>query len=146
MQRLLSIVAYSLLFLACNDTVAEKPSTYYFIDPSVREYYLDFKSDVESIGLEIGNKNKSFSIILGRTPINVAGIAIGMFNEYAVNVVIDITIWNRLNKAEKKALIYHELAHDVFGLEHNTCDLMSGGLRAMTEEMRIELLETLKQL
>ena len=146
MQRLLSIVAYSLLFLACNDTAGEKPSTYYFIDPNVREYYLDFKKDIESIGLELGNKNKSFSIVIGRTPMNVAGIAIGMFNEYAVNVVIDITIWNILSPAEKKALIYHELAHDVFGLEHNTCEIMSGGLRAMTDEMRLELLETLKQM
>jgi len=116
------------------------------IDPALVEYYLDFKRDVEGIGLELDNDNLSFSMVLGRTPPNVAGIAIGMFNKYAVNIVIDINLWRFLNKKERKALVYHEMAHDVFGLKHNTCSLMSGGLREMTEEMRLELLMVLDNL
>lgn len=146
MQKILSVIVYSLLFLSCSNTIEDKATVYYFIDPNVREYYLDFKSDIESIGLELPNDNLSFSIVLGRTPLNVAGIAIGMFNPSCVNVVLDIELWFALNSLERKALVYHELAHDVFGLEHNTCDIMSGSIREITEDMRIELLETLKRL
>jgi hypothetical protein len=70
-------------------------------------------------------------------------MAIGMFNPYCVNIILDEDIWNILNRAERKALVYHELAHDVFELHHNTCDIMSGGLREITDEMVEELLDTL---
>jgi hypothetical protein len=139
-------ILLALLLVGCTKEVKKKDTVMYFIDPELTEYYLDFRRDVESIGLELDNDNISFSMVLGRTPRNVAGIAIGMFNKHAVNIVIDITLWRFLNKKERKALVYHEMAHDVFGLRHNTCSLMSGGLREMTEEMRLELLMVLDNL
>ena len=140
MKKLLLL---GLLLVGCTAREAEKVNTFYYIDPLAIEYVLDFQRDINSIGLELQNDNKSFSVIIGRLPIRVAGIAIGMMNEEAVNVVLNIEVWNRCSKAEKKALVYHELAHDVFGLEHNTCDLMSGSLRAITDDMVKELLDTL---
>jgi hypothetical protein len=140
MKKLLLL---GLLLVGCTAKTEEKVNTFYYIDPLALEYVLDFQRDVKSIGLELQNDNKSFSVIIGRLPIRVAGIAIGMMNDKAVNVVLNIEVWNRCSKAEKKALVYHELAHDVFGLEHGTCDLMRGSLRPITDEMVKELLDTL---
>lgn len=140
-----TIMIVSMLLLGCNSNEEVKPKTdvQYVIDPSVVEYVLDFQRDIESVGLALENDNISFSIILGKLPNTVAGMAIGMFNPYCVNIILDEDIWNILNRAERKALVYHELAHDVFELHHNTCDIMSGGLREITDEMVEELLDTL---
>lgn len=132
-----------LLAVSCNHVEEAPKSAFYYIDPLAMEYVLDFEKDIKGIGLELQNNNKSFSVIIGRLPIRVAGIAIGMMNEEAVNVVLNIQIWDSLTKAEKKALVYHELAHDVFGLEHGTCDIMRGSLRPITDKMVKELLDTL---
>jgi len=145
MRRLILVIAIFSM-IGCKEEVKKERELMYYVDPALVEYYLDFKSDIESIGLELANENISFSIVLGRTPPNVAGIALGMFNKHCVNIVIDISLWSYLNAKERKALIYHEMAHDVFGLKHNTCSLMTGGLREMTEGMRLELLMVLDNL
>ena len=137
------IVLLSLLLISCNSEVEKLPNVFYVIDPLVHKYVMEYVKDVESVGLSVENENKSFSVILGRLPRNVAGMAIGMFNPYAVNVILDINIWKLLSESEKKALVYHELSHDVFGLHHNTCDIMTGSLRGITDEMIKELLDTL---
>ena len=138
------IMIMSMLLLGCNDDVqVREVKVQYVIDPSIVEYVLDFQRDVESVGLAIENDNISFSVILGKLPNNVAGMAIGMFNPYCVNIILDEEIWRVLSRSERKALVYHELAHDVFELHHNTCDIMSGGLRPITNGMIKELLDTL---
>jgi len=137
------MILLMMLMVGCSEPVEEKVKTFYLIDPNVIQYVLEFERDINSIGLKMRNKNISFSVVLGRLPRNMAGMAIGMMNEYAVNIILDVDLWDSLTRAEKKALVYHELSHDVFGLEHNTCDLMSGGLRAITDKMVEELLDTL---
>jgi len=72
-------------------------------------------------------------------------MAMGMFNPYCVNVVVSIDIWKFLDRSEKKALIYHELSHDVFDLHHNTCDIMTGSLRGFGEDAYKELLDTISK-
>ena len=99
MRRFILVVAV-LSILGCKEKVVETSKVFYYIDPELREYYMDFKEDIESIGLELDNDNISFSIVIGRTPTNVAGIAIGMFNKYAVNIVIDITQIKKCNRLE----------------------------------------------
>jgi len=136
-------ILLAMLLVGCTAKEEKKVNTFYYIDPSVIEYVLDYERDIRSIGLELQNDNVSFSVIVGRLPIRVAGIAIGMMNDKAVNVVLNVAIWDSLSKAEKKALVYHELSHDVFGLRHGTCDLMSGSLREITDDMVKELLDTL---
>ena len=136
-------ILLAMLLVGCTAKEEKKVDTFYYIDPSVIEYVLDYERDIRSIGLELQNDNVSFSVIVGRLPIRVAGIAIGMMNDKAVNVVLNVAIWDSLSKAEKKALVYHELSHDVFGLRHGTCDLMSGSLREITDDMVKELLDTL---
>ena len=142
MKKVIMIIG--VMLLGCSvEEVKPKSKIFYMIDPSVSEYVLDFQRDIETIGLALENDNISFSIILGRLPDNVAGMAIGMFNPYCVNIILDEQIWRILNRAERKALVYHELAHDVFELHHGTCDIMNGNLRGITNDMIRELLDTL---
>ena len=136
-------ILLALLLVGCTAKEEKKVDTFYYIDPLVMEYVLDYERDIRSIGLELKNDNVSFSVIVGRLPIRVAGIAVGMLNDKAVNVVLNVSIWDSLSRAEKKALVYHELSHDVFGLKHGTCSLMSGSLREITDDMVKELLDTL---
>ena len=136
-------ILLAMLLVGCTAKEEKKVNTFYYVDPSVIEYVLDYERDINSIGLKLKNDNVSFSVIVGRLPIRVAGIAIGMMNDKAVNVVLNVAIWDSLSRAEKKALVYHELSHDVFGLQHGTCDLMRGSLRPITDEMVKELLDTL---
>lgn len=137
-------ILLALLLVGCTaNEEKKKVDTFYYIDPLVIEYVMDYQRDIRSIGLELNNDNISFSVVVGRLPIRVAGIAIGMMNNKAVNVVLNVSIWDSLSSAEKKALVYHELSHDVFGLRHGTCDLMSGSLREITDKMVKELLDTL---
>ena len=137
------IVVVFMIVVSCSKEVKKDSNVFYVIDPLVHEYVMDYIKDVESIGLNVENDNKSFSVILGRLPNSVAGIAIGMFNPYCVNVILNIDIWKVLSRAEKKALVYHELSHDVFELHHNTCDIMTGSLRGFGEDAYKELLDTL---
>lgn len=142
MKKVIMIVG--VMLLGCSvEEVKPKSKIFYMIDPSAFEYVLDFQKDIESIGLALENDNISFSVILGELPSGVAGIAIGMFNPYCVNIILDEAIWRLLDRSERKALVYHELAHDVFELHHNTCDIMSGSLRGITDDMIRELLDTL---
>tara|TARA_R100000544_G_C2185759_1_gene39147 strand:+ start:56 stop:484 length:429 start_codon:yes stop_codon:yes gene_type:complete len=133
-----------LLLVSCNKSV-EKKNTFYAIDPAFSEYVLDFTKDLETIGEDLNNDNLSFSIIMGRLPRNVVGIAIGMDNDYAVNVVISQYYWNRLNKDERKMLIYHELSHDVFNITHGTCRIMdsSFGIKDLDAAI-VELMNVIK--
>ena len=97
------IMIMSILLLGCNDNVqVREVKVQYVIDPSILEYVLEFQRDVESVGLAIENDNISFSVILGKLPNNVAGMAIGMFNPYCVNIIISEDIWRLLDRSERK--------------------------------------------
>lgn len=137
------IVVVFMIVVSCSKEVKKDSNVFYVIDPLVHEYVMDYIKDVESIGLNVENDNKSFTVILGRLPNNVAGMAMGMFNPYCVNVVLSIQLWKYMDRSERKALIYHELSHDVFDLTHNTCDIMTGSLRGFGEDAYKELLDTL---
>lgn len=58
---------------------------------------------------------------------SLAGIAVGYKDESCVEVYLNIDEWIYMSYMEKKHLIYHELCHDVFNLDHieGDCNLMS---------------------
>jgi len=115
------------------------------IDPEFSSIVLDFTKDLETIGEDLGQENLSFSIIMGRLPHNVVGMAIGMHNDHAVNVVISKYYWNLLNEKDRKLVIYHELAHDLFNIRHGSCRIMdsSFGIRDLDAAIA-ELMQVIK--
>lgn len=100
-----------------------KQSALYFIDPILLPYVLDYEKELRDRGVDIPT-NQTYSVLLTRMPMRLAGIAIGMFNDSTVNVAINMSLWHTYTETEKRFLIYHELSHDVFNVEHNSCRLM----------------------
>lgn len=112
------------LQLTKKPTTEEKvEKSVYFIDPTLLPYVLDYEAELNDRGVQIP-ANQSFSVLLTRMPMRLAGIAIGMFNNTTVNVAINIRLWNTYTETQKRFLIYHELSHDVFNIEHDSCRLM----------------------
>ena len=50
---------------------------------------------------------------------NIAGLAMGMYNDDVVLVIINKEKMARWTFSELKATVYHELMHDVFNYEHH---------------------------
>ena len=141
MKKLLILI---LLFVSCSKE-QKNSNVFYMIDPEFSSYVLDFTKDLETIGEDLGQDNLSFSIILGRLPENVVGMAIGMDNDHAVNVVISKYYWNLLGEKDRKLVIYHELAHDLFNIRHGSCRIMdsSFGIRDLDTAI-VELMQVIK--
>ena len=75
------------------------------------------------------------------------GYAEGMFDDTKVQIYLDHDSWNKLNITQKKHLLYHELLHDVFNLDHSEigCDLMSKQICNLKNDIDLELLKILKE-
>ena len=60
-----------------------------------------------------------------KMPWGVAGMANGMGNDDAVFIWISKPIWNKLTKNQREWLIWHELAHDTYDIQHGEALIMS---------------------
>ena len=58
-------------------------------------------------------------------PFRVLGVAWGMNIDNITFIQINRNYWNHLNKQQKRFLMFHELSHDVFNLEHFDVKLMN---------------------
>ena len=58
---------------------------------------------------------------------DASGMAIGMDDDSKIEIYIDYDDWNDLTRYEKRKLLYHELLHDCYDLEHvnDQCDIMA---------------------
>ena len=63
---------------------------------------------------------------------DASGMAIGMDDDSKIEIYIDYDDWNDLTRYEKRKLLYHELLHDCYNLEHveNSCDIMSAKINS----------------
>ena len=58
-------------------------------------------------------------------PFRVLGVAWGMNIDNITFIQINRNYWNHLNKQQRRLLMFHELSHDVFNLEHFDVELMN---------------------
>lgn len=75
----------------------------------------------------MGIQNKEIDInLIGDT----YGIAIGMNDDSKIEIYLNHKDWNKLTSSEKRKLLYHELIHDCYNLDHveNSCDIMASQL------------------
>ena len=77
----------------------------------------------------------------------VIGIAEGMRYDI-IFVRIDRRFWRSSTIQQKRSLIFHELCHDMFDLEHGSINLMNPKLENITKQefelQKIELIKYLK--
>lgn len=94
-----------------------------------KEYFKAFYSQATIIydikfGSVISESNQKYTYT--SLPDGVLARAIGMDKECCIEILIDLENWNKSNYIDKFFIMYHELGHDIFGLEH------SDGIRLMT--------------
>lgn len=94
------------------------------IDPRLRPYYIEVAQRLNLEGIN-PNRQQAISITVGTLPEGVLGIAMGMFVDNVVTVIISDAYWYKLSESQRRALLWHELAHDLFNVEHGSVEIMS---------------------
>ena len=94
-------------------------------DPDSAKGYLDSFVLTAFMMYDINLKNSSANLTFSSLPSKTIAIAKGMDNNCDVDLMIDIKQWNDSSYLERLHIIFHELGHDYFNLNH------SDGLRLM---------------
>jgi hypothetical protein len=76
---------------------------------------------------------------------DLSGMAIGMDDDSKIEIYIDYDDWNDLTRYEKRKLLYHELLHDCYNLEHvnDQCDIMAPNINYCSN---VDLNQSLKKI
>ena len=112
--------------------------THVFYDPLIDQIYSDFiiVSNFDVTGQDVSIKLVKFPYVYSwyntgikdQTGVysDAAGIALGMGVDDKIDIYLNYNDWKTFGLDEKRKLIYHELLHDCYNLEHdeNLCDIM----------------------
>ena len=113
-MRTLTTLLIGLLFINCTS----QSKFTYECSETLRPYLFMYLETLEKHDIKF--KKQNFILVFDgdimRT--NLLGQARGMFNDELVYVKINPRIWNVLTQKQKKHLIFHELSHDIFNIEH----------------------------
>jgi len=128
------IVAVITVFgISSNESYSLRPSTIkkveskrmlVLIDPRLRPYYLEVAQRLNLEGIN-PNRQDAISIMMGALPKGILGMALGMFVDNVTNVMISEAYWYGLSEPQRRALLWHELAHDLFNVEHGSVEIMT---------------------
>ena len=115
-MRTLKTLLIGLLLVNCTTPV--EPVYTYSISKELQPYVREVLTTLEFHNIEF--KKQSFIVVFDadimRT--NLVGQAKGMDNDSLVYVIINPNLWGKLTVKERRHLIFHELAHDIFNTEH----------------------------
>ena len=117
MRKIILII--SILFYSC---IAEEPIYGINIDPRVQPYVNKFLTDAEAYGVNVSDFYlQGISITIGDNLPRAgnAGGAAYRKNEHGIEIIIRESFWNKSYDLSREIIIYHELAHDYFNLNHN---------------------------
>jgi DNA-dependent RNA polymerase auxiliary subunit epsilon len=93
-------------------------------DTELRQYTIEFLTYLNEYDVDYDREqtvNVRFNKLLGN---GVAGAAYGMEHDEYTMVFINPMIWKYLNGDQKRWLVYHELAHDMFDMRHFSSPIM----------------------
>ena len=115
-MRTLKTLLIGLLLVNCTTPV--EPVYTYSISKELQPYVREVLTTLKFHDIEF--KKQSFIVVFDadimRT--NLVGQAKGMDNDSLVYVIINPNLWGKLTVKERRHLIFHELAHDIFNTEH----------------------------
>ena len=118
------------------------------IDEPFKGYYKLYTERLEAAGIEVpkGHILIQYSKPLRKT--KYLGVARGMWNPSIVNIKVNPN-WKNRDMATRKWVMFHELTHDMFNIEHNEISLMANKCpdylsRYDVEDAMDELVEFLK--
>ena len=131
-------------------------------DPLISTIYDDFITytnfDVSNQSVKI--KLAEFPFILNwmgfhdkETDVNLfsdkSGIAIGMDDDSKIEIYLNYNDWDKLTRTDKRKLLYHELLHDCYNIEHvdDDCNIMAPQLNECGDfDLNKNLLQIIKQI
>lgn len=108
-----------LLITSCNKNNCNN-SVNYFVEDALRREVDEWFIELRKAGVDV-KYGRSFIIVLSNLKADLegaAGVAYGMDDDKGVFIRIDISNWSRYDVNLRRWLIWHELGHDVFNLEH----------------------------
>lgn len=113
-MRTLTTLLIGLLFINCTS----QSKFTYTCSEDLKPYVFMYLEALEKHGIKFNDQNfiVVFDADIMRTPL--VGQARGMHNDELVYVQINPKLWSVLTNKQKKHLIFHELSHDIFNIEH----------------------------
>tara|TARA_R110002050_G_C8515152_1_gene477000 strand:+ start:29 stop:490 length:462 start_codon:yes stop_codon:yes gene_type:complete len=115
-MRTLTTLLIGLLLVNCTTPV--EPVYTYSISKELQPYVKEVLTTLDYHDIEF--KKQSFIVVFDadiiRTPL--VGQAKGMDNDNLVYVIVNPVLWRELTVKQRRHLIFHELAHDIFNTEH----------------------------
>ena len=115
-MRTLTTLLIGLLLVNCTTPV--EPVYTYSISKELQPYVREVLTTLEFHDIEF--KKQSFIVVFDadiiRTPL--VGQAKGMDNDNLVYVIVNPVLWGKLTVKQRRHLIFHELAHDIFNTLH----------------------------
>ena len=101
----------------------------YDLNEYVRFYIKDLKKNGFNVDSLLRKQNKKSIRFLYMGP-NTIGRADGMFDNDEIDIKVSPLWWNKLNKAEKLYVIYHEAGHDFWFKLHGSSWIMAKSKKA----------------
>ncbi len=93
-------------------------------DTELRQYTIEFLTELDNYDIDY-DKNQNIVVRFNKLLNNgVAGAAYGMHHDDYTTVFINPMIWKYLNADQKRWLVFHELAHDMFNTAHFSTPIM----------------------
>jgi len=137
-MRTLTTLLIGLLLVNCTAPV--EPVYTYSISKELQPYVREVLTTLEFHNIEF--KKQSFIVVFDadimRT--NLVGQAKGMDNDSLVYVIINPNLWGKLTTKERRHLIFHELAHDIFNTLHtNDVELMKPSMPSHSQSYYMDI-------
>ena len=138
-MRILKILLIGLLFVNCTSQI-EEPVYTYELSKELQPYVFEYLNTLEKYDIKF--KKQSFIVVFDsdimRTPL--VGQAKGMFNDDLVYVKINPKLWSYLTIKQKRHLIFHELSHDIFNIEHTEkVELMKPSMASPSKSFQMDI-------
>ena len=137
----LKILLIGLLFVNCSKPVETPEPVYtYELSKALQPYVFDYLNTLDKFDIKF--KKQSFIVVFDadimRT--SLVGQAKGMFNDRLVYVKINPRLFGMLTHKQKRHLIFHELSHDLFNIEHTEdIELMRPSMASPSESFQMDI-------
>lgn len=125
--KLLKIMTHTFLVMLAtlfiNEPVVDE-SKIFVRDAELRQYTIEFLTALNEYDVDY---DKSIPVAVRFSKVmnmGVAGAAMGMMKDNETNVIVNEKTWKYLNEDQRRWLVYHELAHDMFDLRHWSTPIM----------------------
>lgn len=140
----LKTLLIALLLMSCTnqDNQAQDPVRVltYECSRALQPYVFQYLATLEKYDIKF--KKQSFIVVFDGDIMrsNIVGQAKGMFNDDLVYVKVDPRAWGKLTPKQRKHLIFHELSHDIFNVEHTMkIELMRPSMPSPSESFVMDI-------